>query len=114
MILHIVEKTEWEKAIKNDVLSPSSLQTEGFIHCSTIEQVIDVANFFFKGFSSELLLLCIEENKISSKIVYEDLSDSGELFPHIYGPLNIDSVSQVLDFKPGRDGRFALPPGIVV
>ncbi|SEN96432.1 DUF952 domain-containing protein [Paenibacillus sp. OV219] len=111
MILHIVKKSEWEEAQKNGVYAPSSLETDKFIHCSTSDQVIDVANDFYKG-SKDLLLLCIDENKVSPKIVYEDLYNTGKLFPHIYGALEIDSVDQVIKFEPNSDGLFSFPIGI--
>jgi uncharacterized protein (DUF952 family) len=42
---------------------------------------------------------------------YEPPGD-GELFPHIYGALNLDAVVRILDFPPAADGSFALPPGL--
>lgn len=108
MILHIIEKENWIKVKNEEVYAPSSLDDEGFVHCSTKEQVLGVANDFFKG-HSDLLLLCIDPNKVHAKIVYEDLYETGKLFPHIYGPLNIEAVSKVIAFKPTDDGSFQLP-----
>jgi uncharacterized protein (DUF952 family) len=34
---------------------------------------------------------------------------SGDLFPHIHGPINLDAIVQSLDFAPGPDGHFAFP-----
>jgi hypothetical protein len=34
------------------------------------------------------------------------------LFPHIYGPLNLDAVTEVMDFPCGPDGRFVLPAAL--
>ncbi|MFA9559521.1 DUF952 domain-containing protein [Evansella sp. AB-rgal1] len=108
MILHIVDKEEWLIAKAKGIYVPSSLESDGFIHCSTKEQVVNVANFLFKG-KDGLVLLCIDTNKVSSNIIFEDLYDTGKLFPHIYGSLNTDAVSNVVNFPPNSDGTFDLP-----
>lgn len=58
-----------------------------------------------------LVLLCIATNKVQSKIKYEG-AGNGELYPHIYGPLNIDAVVKFADFKPAKNGKFELPKEI--
>ncbi|WP_019156298.1 DUF952 domain-containing protein [Robertmurraya massiliosenegalensis] len=108
MILHIMNKTDWSKAQEGTVYSPSSLNTDGFIHCSTKEQVLGVANFLFQG-QEGLVLLCIDSKRVKAEVIYEDLYESGKLFPHIYGPLNIDAVERVIDFPANKDGDFEIP-----
>jgi len=108
VILHIISEEDWEKAQTEGVHTPSSLDDEGFIHCSTIEQVNWVANSFFKG-HTDLLLIYIDAEKVTAKIVYEDTANTGMLFPHIYGPLNLDAVYKVMTFRPSIDGSFDLP-----
>ncbi|WP_312471985.1 DUF952 domain-containing protein [Neobacillus sp.] len=112
MILHIISLSDWEKALVDGQYCPVSLEKDSFIHCSTLEQVIGVANFLYKG-KKELYLLCIEEQKVNSKIVFEDLYNSDKLFPHIYGPLNLDAVFKVVEFPPNSDGCFDLPCSII-
>ena len=56
--------------------SRSSLPPEGFIHCSTPEQVIQVANARFRG-RTDLLLLTIDTDKVGPEIRYENL-EGGE------------------------------------
>ncbi|WP_224095433.1 DUF952 domain-containing protein [Nostoc sp. MS1] len=104
-ILHITKRQQWEQAKNIGIYRAESLETEGFIHCSNATQITKVANRFFQN-QTEVILLFIDSDKVKSEIRYE-MAD-GELFPHIYGELNLDSVYQVIDFEPGEDGLFEL------
>jgi uncharacterized protein (DUF952 family)/uridine phosphorylase len=117
LILHITTRSEWETAFVDPVATAvshppytaASLQTEGFIHCSTPAQVLIPANAMFKG-QTDLLLLCIDEDLVTADVIYEDCYESGTAFPHIYGALNREAVLGVVDFPPNADGTFSLPP----
>lgn len=107
MIFHITEREAWEAAQSKGVYRAPSLETEGFIHFSTPEQVVATANRFYKG-QSGLMLLQIEPNQLSSPLRYEVVEDHGT-FPHLYGPLNLDAVAKVWPFTPLSDGSFEMP-----
>lgn len=107
MILHICPKVLWKESEKRGVYEGDTFHTQGFIHCSTSEQLIGVANFLFKSVDG-LVLLVIDENKVSSEIKYED-SGNKVFYPHIYGPLNLAAVVDVIEFNPNSDGCFSLP-----
>ena len=107
LILHITRLEQWEQAKKVGSYEGDTLHTEGFIHTSTNQQVVKVADARFRGHHG-LILLCIDADKVTPEIKYED-GGNGELFPHIYGPLNTDAVVEVLGFEPGADGYFSLP-----
>ena len=97
-----------------------SLKSAGFIHCSTITQALPVAEQYYKG-QSGLVLLVIDPARLASDLKWEPPSEgapppgvrTGESFPHIYGPINLDAIVQTLDLAIGPDGHFALPPGLV-
>ncbi|HSV85309.1 MAG TPA: DUF952 domain-containing protein, partial [Levilinea sp.] len=89
-----------------------SLTEEGFIHCSTRSQLLTVVNAFFSG-RQGLALLAIDVDKLAPALVWENLEGGRELYPHLYGPLNLDAVLQVLPFQPEPDGRFSLPKNLV-
>jgi uncharacterized protein (DUF952 family) len=115
MIYHITTHKDWEKAKMENAYSAPSLQTEGFIHCSTLKQITDTANIFFKG-QTGLAILCIDERKLKPEVKFEDPTGGGKhdphvgnLFPHVYGPVNLSSVIQVYDFPPDEKGFFSLP-----
>ena len=110
-IFHITQRKQWEAAKQAGIYRGDTLDTEGFIHCSTPQQVIRTANKYFYN-QKGLVLLGIESNQVEAKIKYEGVA--GDLFPHIYGALNLDAVTQVLAFEPGEDGTFELPDAIAL
>ena len=108
MILHITTRPKWEQAKKCGRYEADSLHSQGFIHCSKPDQVIAVANSRFRG-QTNLVLLCIDTQAVVPEVRYENLDGGTKLFPHIYGALNLDAVTEVVDFEAGCDGTFALP-----
>ena len=106
-IFHITTPEAWSQATEAGSFRGDTLATEGFIHCSTRAQVIRVSNARFHG-RSGLVLLCIAPERVGPEIRYEP-AEAGELFPHIYGPLNLDAVTDVVHFPPEADGSFVLP-----
>ncbi len=113
ILLHIVPKQEADTAKASGVYKPASLSREGFIHCSYAKQVCRVANFLFKG-KADLVLLEIDKTKLDCDVVNEDLYESGEMFPHIYGELPWNSVIAIHEFPCNEIGEFELPKSIDV
>ena len=107
-ILHITKQEIWEKGITSGIYRGDTLDSEGFIHCSKPNQVIAVANFLFRG-QTDLVLLSIDPEKVIPEILYENVEGGDKMFPHIYGPLNLDAVTNVFEFEPRPDGTFVLP-----
>ncbi len=89
------------------------LDDEGFVHCAYAHQVTRVANRVYRGVRG-LVLLVIDPGRVDAEIRNENLEGGDELFPHIYGPLKVDAVIDVLAFEPLSDGTFQLPDGIVM
>jgi uncharacterized protein (DUF952 family) len=112
-ILHITSDAEWKVALRDGEYVAPSLASEGFIHCSTHSQAAATANVYFRG-ATDLVLLLIEEAAVTAHVKYEPpvsaaRAGSTELFPHIYGPLNLNAVVAVVAFPPDADGSFTLP-----
>jgi uncharacterized protein (DUF952 family) len=93
-IYHVTTQEEWEQAQKENEYKPKGYDQEGFIHCSIERQVPGVLDRFFKG-KTNLVKLKIEKAKLQRPLLFELATDLDELFPHIYGPLNLDSVVEV-------------------
>ncbi|MFN2492288.1 MAG: DUF952 domain-containing protein [Pyrinomonadaceae bacterium] len=107
-IFHITERGTWERAKASGTYKADMFAVDGFTHCSTKEQVLQVANTRFRG-QMGLVLLRIDTDKVGAEIRYENLEGGRQLFPHIYGALNVDAVTDVSPFIPGADGTFVLP-----
>ncbi|GEM_PF-411023 len=109
MIFHITSRADWQKAKETGKYRDKAFLKDGFIHCSTLSQVLGVANSLFKD-QRDLVLLGIDVGSVKATVRYEDLCESGRLYPHIYGELNVDAVVAVWDFP--YDGSFGLPEDI--
>ena len=107
MIWHITSPAAWASAQGSGDYRPASLDTEGFIHCSTTAQIAVTADRFYAG-QRGLIALAIDPDQVQAPIRYEDFN-VGDLFPHIYGPLNLDAVQQAIAYEPGADGHFSAP-----
>ncbi|MCP4357573.1 MAG: DUF952 domain-containing protein [Chloroflexi bacterium] len=107
-IYHITTQTSWDTAVTAGQYHADSLTAEGFIHCSTLSQILIPANALYRG-QTDLILLCIASSRVHPPIIYEDCYESGQTFPHIYGPLNLDAVTNIIPFPPNADGTFSLP-----
>ena len=91
MIYHVTTNTDWQNALENGFYEAASLVTEGFIHTSKENQVKGVLDRYYLN-QTDLLLLHINEEKLTSELKYEVAPSTNEVFPHIYGRLNIDAV----------------------
>jgi uncharacterized protein (DUF952 family) len=109
IIFHITTRAEWEEGEAGGAYRAASLATEGFIHCSTRDQVAKVADARFRG-RAGLILLSIDTEKVGAEIRYENTEGGSEMFPHIYGELNRDAVVRAAEFEVPESGDFALPP----
>lgn len=108
MIFHIIGSNRWATATAAGLYEADSLASDGFIHCSTEQQVARVANAGFRG-RKDLVVLHIDESRLEAEVRYENLEGGDELFPHIYGSVLTAAVSRVTTFAPGPDGLFEFP-----
>jgi glutathione S-transferase len=104
IVYHLVRRALWEANPEQDYRA-SSLDSEGFIHCSYAHQVAGSANRFYAD-ADDLLVLEIDPAHLVSPLRAEPAS-SGEVFPHIHGPLNRAAVVLAQSLKRGSDGRWA-------
>ena len=107
IIYHLTNRADWAAAQAAGQLRPESLAAEGFIHCSQDQaQMLRVAQRLYAG-RADLLALAVDTALLAARVVTEP-SRSGELYPHIYGPLEIGAVTAIRPLIPKDGGGFAL------
>jgi uncharacterized protein (DUF952 family) len=102
MIYHILKAEEWEHVRNSRVYAPMMFEQEGFIHLCMADQLAGVVDRYFSG-QEQLALLCVEPEALVARLQYENLVGGEEQFPHLYGPLNLDAVRDVIYFRSGQD-----------
>ncbi|GAA2160780.1 uncharacterized protein (DUF952 family) [Humibacillus xanthopallidus] len=111
MIYHLAQQSGWEQAQRDGAYTQStigrSLDDEGFVHASSAQQWPVVRSRFYAAIAEPLVLLHIDESRLSSPVVVE-VGDpaTGEEFPHVYGPIDLAAVVATTRLDPphGRTG----------
>ncbi len=91
-IFHITSSAYWKTFPEQSAYKAPSLATEGFIHCSTHDQIVGTLQCFFVG-QENLVLLHIEPSLLQHPLKYEEAD--GKMFPHVYGVINREAIVKV-------------------
>jgi uncharacterized protein (DUF952 family) len=102
---------DFDRASALSTWAPDSLKADGFIHASPVDQLTRVANKHFSQFDT-VRIVALRADRVVPEIRWETASD-GNLYPHIYGPLNMDSAERVVTVKKSADGLFSIPNPVV-
>ena len=97
-IYHITTKEAWKEAIEKGSYDSPSLTEEGFIHCSQETQIESVLQRYFTG-KHDLVKLVINTDKLNVRFVFEWSQSTADTFPHVYGPINLDAVVEVVEIR---------------
>jgi len=89
-LFHIVDHDTWTVVEATGEYRPSSLVTEGFVHCSFASQVAGTAALRFAGVPNLDVIEFARERVPPVRV--EDSYGSGMSFPHIYGPVPTTAV----------------------
>lgn len=114
LIFHIAEPDDWRQARADGAYATSTrgrtLAEEGFLHCSRFEQVATVLDAAYGDVDGPLRLLVIDTAKLESPLRLDEVPEAGDVFPHIYGPLNVSAVVDELPLSRNSSGVWQLPP----
>ena len=106
-IFHLITEGDWQSAHNSEHWRPPSLADEGFVHCSQDrEQAVRVVQRLYPD-HTDMLALEVDTDKLQYPVISEP-SRSGEIYPHIYGPLETNAVVMVWRVKPDGQGGHSL------
>lgn len=110
-IFHLTTADQWAAAATAGELRPAGFAEEGFVHCSTLEQLTGTIERHFAGVD-ELLVLELDPGALAADLRWEE-SHPGEVFPHLYRPLRAGDVTAEHPWRRSPAGSVALPPTLV-
>lgn len=100
-IFHVATDPEWQGALGGHSITPASLASEGFVHCSTAAQLPDVLARFYPG-RDDVWILEIDPAQLDAELRWEAPAhpdgspntdvEGHERFPHVYGPIPLAAV----------------------
>jgi uncharacterized protein (DUF952 family) len=102
-LLHIAHQADWQHALETGTYEVSTrgatLADVGYVHTSYPEQLPAVARAVYADDPEPLCVLVIEESLVLDAGVRIELEDGGdgELYPHVYGPIQ---RAWVVDVRP--------------
>ena len=107
-IYKITPASAWREAERQGVYRGSADDLrDGFIHFSTASQVAETARKHYFG-QTGLLLVAVDADALGEALRWER-SRNDELFPHLYGELELRAVTAVLDIPARSDGTHDIP-----
>lgn len=96
-IYHIANQTDWDSQLESPEYTLKSLDSEGFIHCSKLEQLPATLKRFFNE-REDILLFKIDTKRLTAPLIYEASADGSGFFPHSFGPINKSSIIETYEF----------------
>ena len=107
-IYKISSAPAWREAERTGVYRGSADDArDGFIHFSTAAQVAETARKHFFG-QTGLFLIEVDADALGKALRWER-SRNDELFPHLYGELDLGAVRAVKNLNARSDGSHDIP-----
>jgi uncharacterized protein (DUF952 family) len=108
-IYKICPASAWREAERQGVYRGSADDArDGFIHFSTSSQVAETAKKHFFG-QTGLFLIEVDADALGEETLRWERSRNDELFPHLYGELDLGAVTNVLSMRARSDGYHDIP-----
>lgn len=105
MIFHIASPLDLERGRSSGEYTCASLDSEGFIHCCTADQLPGVVQRYYQG-AAEQQLLTLNLSGLVDPPVWENTTGTEELFPHVYQAIPLEAIVDATPFVPAQLERL--------
>ena len=107
-IYKITPASAWREAERAGIYRGSADDTrDGFTHFSTASQGAETVRKHYHGHTG-LFLIAVDAEALGDALRWE-VSRNDELFPHLYGELDLGAVIEILDLRARSDGGHDVP-----
>ncbi len=108
LIYKILPASLWDEAVRSGVFKGAGIDlADGYIHFSTADQMRETAAKHFAG-QADLVLFAVDGDTLGPALKFE-LSRGGDLFPHLYAPLDVSDISWVKPLPLDGNGNHIFP-----
>ena len=102
-VYKILRREAWDAAVRAGRFEGAGIDlTDGYIHLSTAAQAQETARRYFSG-QTGLVLARFDAATLGASLRWEP-SRGGDLFPHVYGPLDPALAEAVSEIELEPDG----------
>ena len=106
-IFKIIDKEEWQKAKQAGTYEGSKKDTEdGYIHFSEEEQVEET---LLRHYPKKDNLILLKVNAFKLEHLLWEQASNGDMYPHLYSPLDISNVEEEFELPLDDDEKHKLP-----
>lgn len=98
-IFHFADPLAWQQALISGSYAPLGLAAEGFIHAATSAQIAGVIDRHLRGHGPRVRLT-LDCASLADSLQWEWSNASGDLFPHVFGPIPLAAVIASTPFDP--------------
>jgi len=116
LIYHLAPAERWQSWPPQTPYLPAEYDADGFVHCTAGQELlIAVANNYYRQIPGAFVVLTLVVERLDAPLRWEegrppDDSAANEglapLFPHLYGPINPEAISEVRMAQRAPDGTF--------
>jgi uncharacterized protein (DUF952 family) len=102
-VYKIATRAAWDAAVALGRFDGAPIDlTDGYIHLSTGAQAQETARLHFKG-QAGLVLVAFDADDLGPRLTWEP-SRAGQMFPHLYAPLDPALALSVADIALDAEG----------